>query len=95
MKMVAMTENKLNRGENAAQKRWGKITLEELQEQRELLELLIRRFHSMETVIQAFNFEDEEIRIDGVTKYDRGLNNLQTYIENIEKGIKIHKHGEV
>lgn len=94
--MVTIVEEKrMNRGENAATKRWGKITLEELVGQRERLELLIQRFRAMELVIQAFNFNEEEIRIDGITKYERGIKQLQLYIENVERGIKAHKHGEV
>lgn len=85
----------VNRGENAANKRWGKINLDDLREQKKRLELLLERFRHMETAIQAFRFENEEIRVDGVTKFERAYDELETYIGNVQKGIQIHRHGEV
>lgn len=95
--MIQLTEKKkerLNRGENAATKRWGKTNLEELMEQRDRLHLLVTKFNSIKLVIEGLNFEDEQIRVDGITKFDRAYEELEAYLDNVVKGVKIHKHGE-
>jgi hypothetical protein len=85
----------MNRGNNAAQKRFGKLELDELRNQREELEMLVEKFRQMETVITAFQFENEKIRVDGITKFQRATDELFTYIENVKKGVIVHKHGEI
>lgn len=97
--MIAAVSKKkkkdVNRGENAANKRWGKINLEELRQQKERMELLLERFRHMELAIQAFRFEHEEIRVDGVTKFQRAYDELDAYLNNVQKGIQVHRHGEI
>lgn len=88
-------KEKKSRGAIAATKRWGKLTRQRLQERVARLEKVLEGLRNSASATDIFGFDtDEEFRVDGATKWDRGIELLEDAIEQVQVGIVLHKRNK-